>query len=123
MKLHENYKKVVWEEYDSKEIFKELDIYTTVKKTKDLCTLQISVEITNNFNVEESSSVTTVVDGTLQADIYYNDDTFVDSVCIPLPLFGVNTSTEVVAYTDMYVKANGEYTVKLSPNKLWIMEE
>lgn len=121
--LKENDKKVVWEEYDSKEIFKGLDIYTTVKKTKDLCTLQISVKITNNFNVEESSSVTTVVDGTLQADIYYNDDTFVDSVCIPLPLFGVNTSTEVVAYTDMYVKANGEYTVKLSPNKLWIMEE
>lgn len=121
--LKETNKKVVWEEYDSKEIFKKLDIYATAKKTKDLCGLQIRVEITNDFDIEDLSNVTTVVDGTLQADIYFNDDTFVDSVCIPLPLFGVYASAEVVAYTDMYVEADGEYTVELTPNKLWVMEE
>ena len=121
--LKEIDKKVVWKEYDSKEIFKKLYIYSTVKKTKDLCGLQINVEITNNFDSEDLSGISTVVDGTLQADIYHNDNTFVDSVCIPLPLFGVSTEEKVLMYTDMYVEANGEYTVKVKPNKLWVMEE
>ena len=121
--LTETSKKVVWEEYTAEEIFEKLEISSSVNMTKNYHGLQLTFDIKSNFKINGLKDVKTVVDGTLQADIYHNDNTFVDSVCIPLPLFGVSTEEKVLMYTDMYVEANGEYTVKVKPNKLWVMEE
>lgn len=114
--------KVVLEQYTAEEIFKKLKITTSVTKTDNSKGLKLNVSIKSNFKPDVPDSVKTTVDGTLTARIYFAQ-TPVSTVCVPLPLFGVSDYLEsVTAYSDQYVEADGEFTVDIVPNKLWVME-
>lgn len=113
--------KVVMEQYSTDEIFKKLKVSSTVNKTKNGEGLQIAVTIKNNFQADVPENVQVVVDGTLSAKVFF-EDTLLDTICVPLPLFGVSKQESVTVYTDYYVEAEGNYSVQFSPNKLWIVE-
>lgn len=83
--------------------------------------MRITVTITNNFKADVPENVQVVVDGTLSAKVFF-EDILLDTVCVPLPLFGVSKQESVTVYTDYYVEEEGNYSVQFSPNKLWIVE-
>lgn len=127
-RLIENYKwqaqtKVVLEEYNTEDIFQSIKTKGTVEKTSNGRGTKLSISVQNNFVADVPENVLVAVDGTLNAEIYF-ENTLVDTVCICLPLFGIATGTSerIVAYTDRYVEADGRYTVKIKPNNLWIVE-
>ena len=70
--------------------------------------------------------VDTVVDGTIKGEVWF-EDSFVDEVIFPLPLYGIPSNiTEEVTLDGMCgrsVEYDGKYTVKITDNQnLWIME-
>lgn len=116
--------KVVMEQYTTEEIFKALDIAAKVSKTSGEKGLKLEVNIKNCFNAGVPSDFRVAVDGTIDADIYYGD-TRIDTVHIPLPMFGVaeNESEVATGYSLSYVEARVRYRVEFKPNKLWIVEQ
>ena len=116
--------KVVMREYSTEEIYKKLYVKSrTVSKSDDGKCSELALVIKNNFLADVPEGVAVAVDGTIDAEIFFGR-TLVDRICVPLPLFGIRQgeSEKILAYSSKYVKADGEYTVKLYPNKLWIVE-
>ena len=113
--------KVVMEQYATDEIFTKLEITSKVTKRKDGNGLDVTVMIKNNFKADAPENVKIAVDGTLSAKVFF-EDTLLDTICVPLPLFGVSEKESVTAYTDYYVEAEGNYSVEFAPNNLWIVE-
>lgn len=116
--------KVVMREYSTEEICEKLYIKSrTVRKSDDGRCSELELVIKNNFVADVPEGVAVAVDGTIDAEIFF-EHTLVDRICIPLPLFGIRqgVSEKLLAYSSRYVKADGKYTVKLYPNKLWIVE-
>lgn len=113
--------KVVMDGYKTEGIFEKLKITAEVKKHKDGKGLEVTVTIKNNLKVDVPENVLVAVDGTLSAKVFF-EDALVDTMCVPLPLFGVSEQESVTAYTDYYVEAEGSYTVEFSPNNLWVVE-
>ena len=75
----------------------------------------------NCVKADVPSNVHVAVDGTLLGKIFF-EDTYLETVVIPLPLFGVSDRESVTMYTDYYVEVDGSYSVEITPNKLWIVE-
>lgn len=85
---------------------------------------ELKVVFRNQYSSEISKKRALVMDGTLQAEISCGD-TLVDTVCVPLPMFGVpcGGTADITVKTSKYMVAeNGEYTVNFTPNYLCIME-
>lgn len=127
-KLMENHKrqldrKELKSTYTTEELFEMLQLKATVGKAMSRQGTKLSVSVTNKFPDVILKDSRLVVDGTINAAIYL-EGTLVDTVCVCLPLFGVarGTTEKVVAFTDRYAEADGGYTVKFEPNKLWIMK-
>ena len=112
------------QDYSTEEISEKLYIKScTVSKSDDGKCLELALVVKNNFAADIPDGVVVAVDGTIDAEIFFGR-TLVDRICVPLPLFGIRQgeSEKLLAYSSKYVKADGEYTVKLYPNKLWIVE-
>lgn len=78
------------------------------------------------FIVDVPDGVDTVVDGTIKGEVWF-EDSFVDEVIFPLPLYGIPSNmTEEVTLDGMCgrsVEYDGKYTVKITDDQnLWIME-
>ena len=116
--------KVVMSEYSTEEIYKKLYVKSrTVRRSDGGKCSELELVVKNNFVADIPDGVAVAVDGTIDAEIFFGR-TLVDRICVPLPLFGIRQgeSEKLLAYSSKYVKADGEYTVKLHPNKLWIVE-
>ena len=116
--------KVVLNGYTKEALFKGLDVSASVRKLSGGKGLKLNVTINNCFKADVPDGVKVATDGTLNAKIFF-DKTLVDEVCVPLPLFGVECDggwESVDMYSDRYVEADGEYTVKFEPNDLWVIE-
>lgn len=113
--------KVVMEQHATDEIFEKLKITAKVTKRKDCEGLEVIVTLKNDFKVNVPENVQVAVDGTLSAKVFF-EDTLLDTICVPLPLFGVSEKESITVYTDYYVEAEGNYSVDILPNRLWIVE-
>lgn len=119
--LSEASEKVVMQQYSTDEIFKKLSFSSSVAKTGEDGGLKLTIIVSNEFKADVPENVRVAVDGTLSAKIYF-EGTYVDTVCVSLPLFGVSRKEEVIMYTEQYVEADGIYSVEITPNNLWVVE-
>ncbi len=113
--------KSVLEQYSTNDIYKKLDIDVEVLDYKDNTGLYVSVRIINQFDNDEFDRKKYVIDGTLKGEIYCNN-MLLDTICIPLPLFGVSDVNFVHMCSPWYVEVECTYEVKISPNHLCILE-
>ena len=104
---------------DSIKIMDSMDVSYTMKSN------YISIFVKNNSEICKSgSNIKKVVDGTISAEIYQGEK-LIKTIHIPLGVYGLGY-LETYQYRTMFVNKtndNGEYTAKLLPNKLWIMEK
>ena len=117
--------KIVLDNIDQAEIMRSVDVISQNVKTCRSNVLDISVELQNNYKVKNMPEVAGfVVDGTLKCDVYAGD-LYVGKCNLPLPKDGIKCGEKGVAagYCDMYAMHHEGYTVKIQPNKLWVMEQ
>lgn len=115
--------KVVLNGVNKEEIYKSLKISPAAVRLTNGNALFIKVTVENNYKPDVPDTVKMTVDGTLTADIYCKD-IFVGKAILPLPLYGVEcgSSEEITGICNRYLIDKKNYTVKIRPNKLWIME-
>lgn len=98
-----------------------------IKKAKSgVLKIALPVCIKTPLALDVPANVATVIDGTLQAEVLFEDKS-VGVVNFPLPLYGIptNMTAEVTldGMLDRSVEFNGEYTLKmLDSHNLWVME-
>ncbi len=118
--------RVVFDEIDRDTIAKSLEVLEEdVHARHNESPLEISVRIKNHFkpkNVPENASF--MVDGTYVCEVYAGK-MLVDSIILPLPKDGIPCGGEDVAtgLCGKYATNQEPYTIKLKPNKLWVMEQ
>ena len=123
-KLKELPSKVVLNSIEPDEIQKSLHIDNYHVKTCKSNALELTLEISNTLSVQDApQGVRFTTDGSLKGTVYAGD-LLVDTVNIPLPVFGVACGTKeiVKAYCGKFSKNGKEYTVQFQPNHLWVME-
>lgn len=118
--------KVALEDIPTRELFDSLSI-SNVKVTKEKNeALTISAAIMSNYAPKEiPSQVKMCIDGTLKGRVFAGN-LFVGTVCLPLPLFGVEcgtaNATRAETMSENYAINDYPYRVVWEPNKLWLME-
>ena len=118
--------KVVLEDIPARELFDSLSI-SNVKVAKEKNeALTISAAIKSSYVPKEiPSQVKMCIDGTLNGRVFAGN-LFVGTVCLPLPLFGVecgNTNaTRAETLSENYAINDNPYRIVWEPNKLWLME-
>lgn len=100
--------------------------YQIKKAESGVLHISLPVHIETPFVLDVPANVKTVVDGTLKAEVRF-ENKLVGTVNFPLPLYGIptNMTAEVTldGMLDRSVAFNGEYTLKmLDSHNLWIME-
>lgn len=113
---------------DSAEIWNHIQVgrYQIKKAGSGVLHIALPVHIETPFALDVPANVKTVVDGTLKAEVRF-EDKLVGTVNFPLPLYGIptNMTAEVTldGMLDRSVEFDGEYTLKMSnSHNLWIME-
>lgn len=113
---------------DNVEIWNHIRVgrYQIKKAESGVLHISLPVHIETPFVLDVPENVNTVVDGTLKAEVRF-EDKLVGTVNFPLPLYGIptNMTAEVTldGMLDRSVEFNGEYTLKmLDSHNLWIME-
>lgn len=113
---------------DSAEIWNHIQVgsYQIKKAESGVLHIALPVHIETPFVLDVPANVKTVVDGTLKAEVRF-EDKLIGTVNFPLPLYGIpaNMTAEVTldGMLDRSVEFNGEYTLKmLDSHNLWIME-
>lgn len=116
--------KTVFDEVDTNELFDTLNIKPTIKTTKDK--FSFILKLKTNYKTNLEPSMKKVIDGTIQAKVFC-DDILVDSVCVPLPMYGLSLteqcSTDLVYSRKRMKGKNRNYRIEFEPNSLWLMEE
>lgn len=120
--------KIVLSSPDPAEIWNHIQVgrYQIEKAKSGVLHVALPVHIETPFVLDVPDNVNTVVDGTLKAEVRF-EDKLVGTVNFPLPLYGIptNMTAEVTldGMLDRSVEFNGEYTLKmLDSHNLWIME-
>lgn len=120
--------KVTLSKPDAAEIWEHIQVgrYQIKKAESGVLHITLPMHIETPFVLDVPENVNTVVDGTLKAEVQF-EDRDVGVVNFPLPLYGIptNMTAEVTldGMLDRSVEFNGEYTLKmLGYHNLWIME-
>lgn len=120
--------KIALSKPNAAEIWKHIQVgrYEIKKEETGVLHIALPVHIETPFALDVPANVKTVVDGTLKAEVRF-EDKLVGTVNFPLPLYGIptNMTAEVTldGMLDRSVEFNGEYTLKMSnSHNLWIME-
>ena len=116
--------KVVMSGIEQSKIIQSLKIVNYSIKGTNSNALLVSVLLKNDLSIKDiPAGVSLTTDGSLKGEIYAGE-MLVDTVVIPLPLFGVVCSQEEYANSicSKYSKNGEPYTLKLQANKLWVME-
>lgn len=120
--------KITLSKPNAAEIWNHIQVgrYQIKKEKTGVLHVALPVHIETPFALDVPANVKTVVDGTLKAEVRF-EDKLVGTVNFPLPLYGIptNMAAEVTldGMLDRSVEFNGEYTLKmLDSHNLWIME-
>lgn len=121
--LEELDNKIILDNYSTQEIFENLNITCSVEKRYD-DVLEVKLRIFNNLKPDAPDDVKLIADGSIQIDVYYGD-ILVDSVPVSLPDKGIvcGAGANLITYCEKYMIGDGEYTCKITPNHLWLMED
>lgn len=127
-KLNESKIKVVLTEPTKEEIWNNINIGQAVvtKNSVGILTVSVPLALKTPFTLDVPENTFMVVDGVLVAEVWF-EDKFVDTIYLPLPVYGIPSNMTVETTLDglcgRYVEYEGEYTVKFKNNQnLWIME-
>ena len=116
--------KVVLSDYDESELWQAIKIVNYKVQKCDSKALQLIIEISNTLSISDApKGVRFATDGALIGHVYAGD-LLVDTVNIPLPLYGIECEQKetVTAYCGKYSKNRKAYTVEFQSNHLWVME-
>lgn len=120
--------KIALSKPNAAEIWNHIQVgrYQIKKEKNGVLHIALPVHIETPFALDVPANVKTVVDGTLKAEVRF-EDKLVGTVNFPLPLYGIptNMTAEVTldGMLDRSVEFSGEYTLKmLDSHNLWIME-
>ena len=116
--------KVVMRDTEQSKIIQSMKVVDYNIEETNSNALMISVQLKNDLIIKDvPADVCLTIDGSLKGEIYAGE-MFVDAVTIPLPLFGVGCGQQEIAQAlcAKYSKNGEPYTLKIQPNKLWVME-
>lgn len=132
VKLQKLPTKLYFEEFDTEELYKNLKITSSVS-SKNKESITVSIKIANKFHPDLSNQYSYATDGILRVKLFCDDttDVLVDDFYVALPEDGVACDgvANVYYYPEKYMIPIDEktglrkYRCKISPHKLWLMEQ
>lgn len=114
--------KLVFEEYDTDDLFQRLEISGSVSRPKNE-SVTVTINVLNHYD-PKIKNYTVVMDGILEAKLYC-DDIFVDGFFIALPENGVayDEKAAIKQYPRKYmIGEKRNYRLEFLPHNLWLME-
>ena len=121
-------KLVVFDSVSTETLYNSLSISNVNVQHATGNTLKVSVTIQNKYEGKEfPNTVQGVVDGTLIAQVYF-DDIYLGDATLVLPTLGINCKNGIGIAKGIYLNkvaytVQGRYHAKIIPNKLWLTEQ
>lgn len=124
--------KAVLETVSRDVLFDALELAAEVKIADNQSSLLLKISISNHYKADAAEiapSASWAVDGTLDAIIYCCGE-MIDVIPVALPAQGIQcvdeeektASETVMAYSNCCTDTDGEYTARVVPRALWLME-
>jgi hypothetical protein len=114
--------KLVDESHDVKELFDSFEIenISNISSESGAITFNVIIAATKEFHMEDVKKA--VIDGSLKANVLM-DNKVVGQAYLTLPLNGIGTGEEAeLIGICTSTEAGGNYTFKIEPHLLWVME-